>query len=89
MKHIMHIALTASILALSAGTAVAEEIKFKAPDISGRLNMMVEHRMDRLVREISEHPASLHVAEQVNNNVSLIPGTPGKESAYISKHAGS
>jgi len=89
MKYIKPIALAASILALSSGNAVAEEIEFQPPDIAATLNMMVEKKMDRLTRKIVEHREDVYVAEQVNNDFFLMPAASGKETGYVSVKTGS
>ena len=89
MKHIKLIALAASIITLNSGNAVADETVFKSPDISGKLNVMVEEKMDRLVKKTYERREYVRVAEYENNNVSVIPGSCGKEIVYVSKEIGS
>lgn len=89
MKHIKLIALAVSIMALSSGNAVAEELEVKSPEISSKLNMMVEDKMDRLVKKIYEPREHVQVAEPVNNDLTLIPRSSGKVTTDVSKEIGS
>lgn len=73
MKYVKQITLAVSIMAISAGNAVAEEYEFKAPNINAKLNAMVENKMDELVRQTYEDYRYVQAIEQVSVRQSLIP----------------
>lgn len=89
MKHIKPIALAASIMALRSGNAAAEEIDVKSPDISGKLNTMVEDKMDVLVEKTYENRESVHDVELINSKILLIPGSYEKDTGPDPKKVGS
>lgn len=89
MKRITLIALAASIMTLNPGNTFAEETVFKSPDISGKLNVMVEEKMDRLVKKTYERRVSNRVAEHEIYKVSVDTGSCGQEIVYVSNEVGS
>ena len=89
MKHIKLIAVAVTIIALNSGIAAADEIKLKAPDISSKLNTMVEDKMDGLVKKMDEDRGYLRITRKLYNELSLIPCSSANETAYNFKKAGS
>lgn len=63
MKHIKTIALAVAVISSSAVNATAGEFEIKAPDISGKLNTMVEAKMDKLARQTCNHRGYIQIVE--------------------------
>lgn len=61
MKRIKTLTFAVAIMSCAAVNAAAEEPEFNAPDINGRLNTMVEAKMNALTRAT--------YAQQVNTRV--------------------
>ena len=89
MKYLMQITMAVSIAALSYGNAVAEETEIKSPDIRSKLDMMVKDKMNRLIRKTYEYSDGVHIAEQVDKYIYLIPVSSAKKTGYILKESGS
>lgn len=81
--------MAVSIAALSYGNAVAEETEIKSPDIRSKLDMMVKDKMNRLIRKTYEYSDGVHIAEQVDKYIYLIPVSSAKKAGYILKESGS
>ena len=63
MKHIKTIALAVAVISSSAANATAGELKFNTPDISGKLNTMVEAKMDKLIKATTVHRGYTRIVE--------------------------
>jgi len=82
MKHIKTIAVVLAVMSFSAANAKAQEAEFKAPDISGKLNTMVEAKMDSLTREIYLHRGYTQIVELRPDGSVFVPAVMNERIGY-------
>ena len=73
MKHLKAIALAVAVLSVPAVNATAAEHDLKTPDISGKLNNMVESKMDTLIKDTYRHRGYVQIVELRPDGSVLLP----------------
>lgn len=63
MKHLKTITFAVMLAGCSAANAMAEETDIQAPDVSNKLDRMVESKMDELVKETHAQRGYFHIVE--------------------------
>ena len=73
MKHFKAIALAVAVISSSAVNATAADLQFKAPDIRGKLNNLVEAKMDKLAKDTYLHRGYTQIVELRQDGSAYIP----------------
>ena len=75
MKHLKVIALAVAVMSASAVNAAAGEVELKTPDISGKLNTLVESKMDSLIKDAYRHRGYVQIVELRPDGSVFLPVT--------------
>ena len=82
MKHIKTIALAVAVLSASAVNATAGEFEVNTPDISDKLNTMVEAKMDKLVKQACNHRGYIQIVELRPDGSVFLPAVINEGIGY-------
>lgn len=82
MKRIKTITLAVAIMTCAVGNATAEEFEFNAPNINGKLNVMVEAKINMLVKELNDNRGYTRVVGHLQNNVKNLPTVVKEKFGY-------
>lgn len=82
MKHVKTIALAVAVLSASAVNASAGELQVKTPDISGKLNTLVDAKMDKLVRQACYHRGYIQIVELRPDGSVFLPAVMNEGIGY-------
>ena len=63
MKHLKTITFVLTFAACSAANAMADEVTFNSPDVSSKLDRMVEAKMDQLVKDTYSRHGYVQIVE--------------------------
>ncbi len=82
MKHIRIFTLVVAITSCIAGTAAADEFAFSAPDINGKLDKIVEEKMNSVINKLHVDQGHSRVVEQLEGELNNLPTVTIKKFGY-------
>ena len=82
MKHIRIFTLAIAITSCIAGNAAADEIEFSTPDISSKLDRIVEEKMNSVINNLHVDQGYSRVVEQVEDEINNLPTVMLKKFGY-------